>query len=235
MTLRALAPLALATALVAAFASPASAAIADKTGRFNGTEVRYKVLTPPGYDPAKAYPTILVFGGGGQTLEGAQRTLESDWQAEAEKRGYVVISPAAPDGDLFYEKGARIFPAFLDAIGRDYRVQGKLHVAGHSNGGLSAYYVASHYPSYFSTVTGYPGLLDVEDEEGLKTLKPLCLYMHVGDQDPFWWAAMDDQASTLRSMGDRIQITVEKGQGHRLQAKAIDLSRRLFDEIESCR
>ena len=42
-----------------------------------------------------------------------------------------------------------------------YKVQGgKMHVAGHSNGGLSAFHVASKYPNYFATVTGYPGLLD---------------------------------------------------------------------------
>jgi len=232
MPTRALAVLSLAAVL--AGAAPASAEIADKRGVFNGVEIHYKVLTPPGYDARKAYPAILVFGGGPQTFEGAGRTIETDWKAEAEKRGYIVISPAAPGEDLFYERGDRIFPAFLNAIRRNYKIAGKLHVAGHSNGGLSAYHVASRYPTYFSTVTGYPGLLDVEDQKGLAPLKGLCLFMHVGDQDPFWWAAMDDQATTLKEQGAKIAFTVEKGQGHRLQAPEINLSPRLFDEIESC-
>jgi predicted esterase len=218
-----------------ALARPALAQIADKTGRFAGVDVAYKVLTPPGYDPARAYPAILVFTGGGQELRMVEGTINDDWRAEAEKRGYIVISPAAPNGELFFEKGDRIFPAFLDAIRRDYRIAGKLHIAGHSNGGLSAYHIASKYPAYFSTVTGYPGLLDPEEMKNAPALKPLCLYMHAGDSDLGWPAAMQDEAETLKAKGYRIQFTLEKGQGHRLKAKEIDLSRRLFDEIESCK
>ncbi len=231
--MRSLALLALA---VIVLACPASAEILDRTGTFAGTQVAYKVLTPPGYDPAHAYPTVLVFTGGGQDLRGAENTLKQDWQGEAEKRGYIVISPAAPMGDLFFEAGDRVFPAFLDAIRRDYHVAGKLHVAGHSNGGLSAYHVASKYPAYFSTVTGYPGLLDEGEMSRAPALKPLCLYMHVGERDELGWTEpVRQEANALKQQGYRIQFTLEKGQGHRLHAKEIDLSRRLFDEIESCR
>jgi hypothetical protein len=47
-------------------------------------------------------------------------------------------------------------------------------------------------------------------------------------------SAMQRQADSLRAQGFRIRLTVEKNQEHRLRAQEINLSPRLFDEIESC-
>jgi deoxyribodipyrimidine photolyase-like uncharacterized protein len=48
-------------------------------------------------------------------------------------------------------------------------------------------------------------------------------------------AAMQRQADGLRQRGYKVQYTVEKNQAHRLRAQEIDLSPRVFDEIESCK
>ena len=214
----------------------ASAEMIEKGGRFGGLDVTYKVVLPNGYDAARSYPVILVFTGGSQQLRGAESTLSSDWQAEAERRGYIVISPGSPDGSLFFEAGDRIFPDFLEMIRRDYRVPlGAMHVAGHSNGGLSAFHIAAKYPAFFKTVTGYPGLLDGENLGRIQRLKPMCLFMHVGEQDPSWMAAMVRQAETLQQQGFSIKYAVEKNQVHRLRAQDINLSKRLFDQIEGCK
>lgn len=214
----------------------ASAEMIEKTGVFGGLKLTYKVALPPGYDAAQAYPAVLVFTGGPQSLQMAERTISVDWLQEAERRRYIVISPGTPDGSLFFERADRVFPAFLDQILRDYRVAGgKLHVAGHSNGGLSAFHVAALYPRYFATLTGYPGLLDGGDVPRAAAIKPLCIFMHVGDMDDGWRGAMKEQSDSLARQGYRIRFTVEKNQVHRLNAPAINLSQRLFDQIESCR
>jgi len=217
-------------------ATTACAELVEKTGRFGGLEVTYKVVLPPGYDASRTYPVILVFTGGSQQLRGAEGTLNADWREQAERRGYVVVSPATPNGSLFFEGADRIFPDFLEAIIRDYHARGgTLHIAGHSNGGLSAFHVAAKYPRYFTTVTGYPGLLDGQaDPNRIEALAPLCLFMHVGDQDGGWRSAMQRQSEALRARGFRIRYTVEPQQQHRLRASEINLSPRLFDEIESC-
>jgi poly(3-hydroxybutyrate) depolymerase len=225
--------LAMALVAFALCAGVASAEVLEKTGTFAGLHVTYKVVQPNGYDPAKTYPLVLVFTGGPQTLQIATSTIEADWRAEAERRGYIVVAPASPNGELFFEGADRIFPAFLDQMLRDYRV-GKVYVAGHSNGGLSAFHIAARYPKYFTTVIGYPGLLDGPDRALANALKDKCLFMHVGDRDDGWKGAMQDEAKDLESRGFRIRITVEKNQVHRLKAQEIDLSRRLFDELESC-
>lgn len=214
----------------------AGADLVEKSERFGGLQVTYKVLLPPGFDAARTYPAVLVFTGGPQQLRGAEGTINTDWRPEAEKRGYVVISPASPDGNLFFESADRIFPEFLDMILREYKVKGgKLHIAGHSNGGLSAFHVAAKYPKYFATVTGYPGLLDGSStEQRAQALKGMCLFMHVGDQDPGWATGMQQQYESLRKQGFRIRFQVEKNQVHRLKAQELNLPTRLLDQIESC-
>lgn len=225
----------LVSGLALAFA-PAQGEVQQKIGTFAGMQVTYRVILPNNYDATKAYPTILHFAGGGQTLEIVERSTESDWRATAEQKGYIVISPAAPDGRLFFEEGARIFPAFIDQILKSYKVAGgKLHVTGHSNGGLSAFHVASLFPQYFISVTGYPGLLDSAPAQRLAALQSLCLYMHVGEQDTSWLQAMEAQSALLKQRGANIRFAIEKGQGHRLDVTRDNLLNRLVAEIERAR
>ena len=118
--------------LVAAslMALPLHAELLEKTVNVSGTAVHYKVVLPNGYDRTKAYPAILAFGGGPQNMGTVDSILTRNFRDEAEKRGYIVVAPAAPDGQLFFENGARIFPEFLKRILSDYKIQdNKFHIA----------------------------------------------------------------------------------------------------------
>src|ERR1700674_4320444 len=129
---------------------PVQAELLEKTKKVAGTTVQYKVVLPNGYDPAKTYPAILAFGGGPQNMNTVDGVLTRNFRAEAEKRGFIVIAPAAPDDQLFFEDGARIFPDFLKTMLADYKIPGnKFHVAGRSNGGIAAFHVAAANPQYF--------------------------------------------------------------------------------------
>jgi len=73
-------------------------------------------VLPTQCDSNKAYPAVLAFGGGPQTMEAVEGTLRRNCREQAEQRGYLMIALAAPDGDLLFEQGARIFPEFLTKI-----------------------------------------------------------------------------------------------------------------------
>src|SRR5215471_14251250 len=208
--------------------------ILDKTKNVERTTVHYKVVLPNGYNSAKAYPAILAFGGGPQTMNTVDSVLNRNFRAEAEKRGYIVIAPAAPDGQLFFEDGARIFPAFLKMILADYKIQdNKFHIAGPSNGGIAAFHVAAANPQYFLSVTAFPGYMWEPSAAKLHAISKMCVFMYVGENDEYrWHGEMKREAEILRSKGTVARYAVEKGQPHRLETLAGANAGRLFDGFE---
>ena len=206
----------------------------ELTKRVAGMVVHYKVVLPNGYDRTKAYPAILAFGGGPQTMNTVESVLARNFRAEAERRGYIVIAPAAPDGQLFFEGGERIFPEFLKRILADYNIQGgRFHVAGPSNGGIAAYHVAAAYPEYFLSVTAYPGYMWEPSAAKLEAIAGLCSFMYVGELDPYHWhGEMKQETEFLQSKGAVARYTVEPGQPHRLETLAGANAGRLFDGFE---
>ena len=215
----------------------AHAEVSERIMRVAGTTVSYKLVLPDGYDAAKEYPAILVFGGGPQTMNTIEGTLSRNFQSEAERRGYIVIGPAAPDGDLFFYDGDRIFPEFLDNILAAYRIEGrKLHVAGPSNGGIAAMHVAAKFPTYFLSATAFPGYLWQPTEPKLRKLEGICAFFYVGEHDEYrWHGEMQREAEALRARGSTARYTEEKGQVHRIETLAGTGASRLFEGFEAAK
>jgi predicted peptidase len=213
---------------------PLRAELIEKSKKVAGTTVHYKVVLPDGYDPAKAYPAILALGGGPQNMKTVDSVLDRNLRAEAEKRGYIVVAPAAPDDQLFFEEGARIFPEFLKMILADYKIQdNKFHIAGPSNGGIAAFHVAAANPQYFLSVTAFPGYMWEPTPAKLQAISKMCVFMYVGENDEYMWHdEMKREAEALRSMGTVARYTVEKGQPHRMETLAGANAGRLFDGFE---
>jgi predicted esterase len=213
---------------------PVQAELLEKTKKVGRTTVRYKVVLPSGYDPAKTYPAVLVFGGGPQTMNTVDSVLNRYFRAEAEKRGYIVIAPAAPDDQLYFEQGARIFPEFLTMILKDYQIQdNKFHIAGPSNGGIAAFHVAAANPQYFLSVTAFPGYMWEPSPAKLQAISKMCVFMYVGENDEYrWHPEMKKEAEFLRSTGTVARYSVETGQPHRLETLAGANAGRLFDGFE---
>jgi poly(3-hydroxybutyrate) depolymerase len=225
---------ALATAVLMLLLQPLRAEVLDGTKEVGGTSVHYKVVLPNGYDPAKAYPAILALGGGPQTMNTVDSILDRNFRDEAEKRGYIVVAPAAPDGDLFFEEGDRIFPEFLKMIEADYKIRdGKFHIAGPSNGGIASFHVAAANPQYFLSVTAFPGYMWEPSFAKLQAIAKMCVFMYVGELDPYMWhAEMKKEAEFLRSKGTLARYSVEQGQPHRMDTLAGPNAGRLFDGFE---
>jgi len=224
-------------ASVIVLGSSAWADVSEKTAAVRGLTVHYKVVLPTGYDAAKEYPAIIALGGGPQTMNTVDGVLNRNLRAEAEKRGYIVIAPAAPDGQLFFEGGDRIFPDFLKKILSEYKIEsGKFHIAGPSNGGIAAFHVAAANPQYFRSVTAFPGYMWEPTPAKLQAISKMCVFMYVGENDEYGWHdEMKREAEFLRSKGDVARYTVEKGQPHRLETLAGDHASRLFDGFEQAR
>jgi predicted peptidase len=222
-------------ALLIFVTQPLRAELLDKTKKVSGMTVHYKVVLPNGYDASKAYPAIVALGGGPQSMNTVETILNRNFRAEAEKRGYIVVAPAAPDGELFFEDGAKIFPEFLKMILADYKIQdNKFHIAGPSNGGIASFHVAAANPQYFLSVTAFPGYMWEPTQAKLQAISKMCVYMYVGEVDEYMWhSEMKKEAEFLRSKGTVASYTVEKGQPHRLDTLAGPNAGRLFDGFEA--
>ena len=219
---------------VAAFAmaaTPVGAEVRDGTKVAAGLTVHYKVVLPNGYDPAKAYPAVIAMGGGPQTMNTVEGVLNRGLQAEAEKRGYILVAPAAPDNQLFFEGGARIFPEFLELIAQDYKIRdNKFHIAGVSNGGIAALHIAALNPQYFLSATSFPGYMWRASVAKLEAISKMCVFMYVGEFDPYMWNnEMRRETEFLRSKGTLARFSEEKGQPHRIETLAGAGAARLFD------
>jgi predicted peptidase len=214
----------------------ATAKVIDKSTNVEGMSLHYKVVLPKDFDPDKAYPAILAFPPGSQTMDMVMTTLQQNWALEGQRRGYIVVIPAAPIQGLFVEAGARVFPEFLDRLLGEYKIRdNKFYIAGMSNGGLSAFHIAASYPKYFLSVTGFPGYLPDATPERVNALAKMCIYMYVGELDAGWREAMKEQASQFRAKGMTVEFAVEKGQGHVMSTLMGESSARLFNQIEASR
>jgi poly(3-hydroxybutyrate) depolymerase len=226
-----------AVAIATCATQPLRAELLERSKKVGSTIVGYKVVLPNGYDPAKAYPGILALGGGPQTMNTIDNVLNRNLRAEAERRGYIVIAPAAPDGQLFFYDGARIFPEFLKLVLSEYKIhEGKFHIAGPSNGGIAAFHVAAANPQYFLSVTAFPGYMWQPSQAKLRAISRMCVFMYVGEFDEYMWHdEMKSEAEFLRSLGTVARYNVEKGQPHRLDTLAGDYAGRLFEGFEETR
>ena len=197
-----------------------------------GKDMEYTLFVPSGYDKARKSPLVIALHGLGGNPQQFMRTRGLTEQAE--KRGYIVIAPAAPSTGLFFEGGARIIPEFLKMILAEYKIQdGKFHIAGPSNGGIAAMHVAAANPQYFASVTAFPGYMWEPSTAKLAAISKMCVFLYVGEDDEYMWhGEMRKEAQFLRGLGTIASYTVEKGQPHRMETLAGTHASRLFDGFE---
>lgn len=216
-----------------AFGLPAGAAEFKQMRLSDGTEIEYALVLPAGFRDDQAYPALLAFPGGRQNLESVRGGLSRFWEREAAKRGYIVFSPAAPAGKSFYENGADLIPEFLQHLLAAFRIEGeKFHVAGSSNGGVSAFAVAIRYPELFHSLTvlaGFP--VEQVDFDRLDRLQNIEIAMFVGDGDLYWKEGMEKTRGRLAALGKQVYFEVIPRNGHFLPDLSFENSTRLFARI----
>ena len=196
-------PAALIVAVLAT--QPVQAELLEKSRQVGDTTVRYKVVVPDGYDPAMTYPAILAFGGGPQTMNTVENVLNHNLRAEAEKRGYIVIAPAAPDDQLFFGRRRAHFPEFLKMMlaGLQNKQDNKFHIAGPSNGGIAAFHVAAANPEYFVSVTAFPGYMWEPSVKRSWRLFRRCVRIHVCGGERSLHVARGDESGGGMAAGQR--------------------------------
>ena len=199
----------------------------------NGHTIDYALILPDHFDKSKAYPVLLALPPGDQSRQMVEAGLNFYWEAEAKRRGWVVISPAAPSGENFYSGLERELPYLLDEVARSVRVEGgKVHLAGVSNGGLSAYRVITEFPDRFLSLTVLPGVPpDARAVAALKSLKGIPVAAFVGGDDTEWVRGSREASRELDRLGIQNTLTIVPGSGHVIR---LDPGK-LFDLLDQTR
>ena len=200
-----------------------------------GVTISYTIVLPPDYSAAQPYPLLLALPPGSQTPSMVAAGLDSYWQAGALANSWVVVSPVAPDGQLFFQGAETYLPEFLEAIARRYPPEGgKFHLSGISNGGLSAFRIAGSHPELFHSLLVLPGYPPTPaDEANLPALKEMPIAMYVGANDSGWLRPMRETAATLNNQGGTVTLEVVPDEGHFI--RTLIGGEALFIQLESFR
>ncbi len=223
----------LASAAVILSAAPRAAHAAElRTLTNDGRTLDYLIALPPNFDPRAPYPVLLTLPPGEQTRDMAQTALDRYWEAEGLARGWVVVTPIAQKGKSFHSGLERAVPYLLDEVSRAVVFEGgKAHLAGVSNGGKSAFRIATEYPGRFHSLTVLPGFPpDDRATLGLRSLNQLPggVAMYVGEDDPKWLQPMRETKQRLDAYGITTTLEVWPANGHVLNIKAVEL----FDVLD---
>ena len=207
----------------------------EKLEASDGTVIKYAVILPDDYDEKEAYPVLLFAPPGAQNTGQVKWGLDYFGAAYAARRGWIVISPVAPRGKLFFRGAEQFIPELLDKLQKEYRVEDdRFFVAGCSNGGRSAFRFACLYPERFKAVVTFPGYPPTEEDfDNLDRLKGMQIRMFVGEQErPIWIKESKRTDNKLRELGIDCELHILSGEGHVLEGLA---GGKLFAILDSLR
>ena len=154
-----------------------------KTSR--GKQLEYLLSMPEGTTPGSDYRVLLALPPGDQTRDLVK--VYEPWLPYFQEHGWVVCSPVAPDGKLFFRGSERYLPQILDHVESRVKVsRGKFYLFGVSNGGISAFRVATLNPERFHSLTVLPGWPKPADEKRLDKILKLPRNFLVGEADTRW-------------------------------------------------
>lgn len=215
----------------------ADSALADRVGLFknkDGVSVRYTVVTPFPYVRTKEYPAIIAFAGGRQDGKAVAAAVSDYWGAEGRKWGYFVFLPEAPKGYAFYQKGAFLAPDLIEHFKSKYNVKGeKFHMAGNSNGGLSAFRIALKNRKRIQSLTVFPGFPTfTRDFHRLTRLKNIKVNLFVNAADERWSSMTKFTHERLKALGIDVTFQEFGDNGHKVKALTGANAKLLYDTIE---
>lgn len=197
--------------------------------------IQYAVVLPNEFTAGETYPVLLALPPGSQTRSLVQVGLDGYWTQAAQERGWIVVSPAAPGPTLYFQGAEMLIPTFLERIAVTYPPEGgKFHIAGISNGGISAFHIAINEPELYHSVMALPGFPPTdEDEANLTNIADLPVAMYVGtEDDPRWIEAMQRTEAAVTAAGGTVSLTIVPDEGHVIGSLS---SEELFDVLDSFR
>ncbi len=182
------------------------------------TKLDYAIIAPDNVTVKQELPILLALPPGPQHKGTVDWGLNNIYKDAAEN-GWVVISPVAPNGRLFFSGSEKYIPELLAHVADEFQPEGgKFHIAGISNGGISTFRIVLNSPEMFQSVIALPGFPRGNDFHKLSLLKDKPVRMFVGEHDTGWVEAMQRTQRELAKLGADVELEIVAGSGHQIEA-----------------
>jgi len=203
--------------------------------RFGEDEVtlRFALVLPDDFDPARRYPTLLAIPPGASQEQMVERGM-AFWRDRAEEEGWIVVSPVMINEIRWQDGGAIAIPPLLDWMRQNFNIEGdRFHLAGVSMGGEAAYAIAIEYPTHFHSLTTMPGLPPDSQISRLMRLKGIPVMTFVGARDDEMLAGVRAWTQRLQEAGLEARLKVMPDEEHVL--KSLEGGEALFKYLNRTR
>lgn len=170
-------------------------------------------IVPPAADTSAPHPLVILMGGGpgnASISADTSRWLGSGFAA----RGWYVAVPVSPTNRSFRGENNALIPALIDELEKREQVaQGRVLLAGVSNGGMSALEIARRDPARYLGVAAVPAIVDSRTKND--SLKDFPVYLRIGGDDQLGWADnFEETVASLTEAGVALDAEILEGAPH---------------------
>ena len=179
----------------------------------DGTVLNVFLVAPENADD-QASPLVILMGGGPGNASISQDT--SRWLGSGfAQRGWMVAVPISPNNRSF--RGAinnELIASLITQLQkRENIAQGKVLLAGVSNGGMSALEIARRNPQDYLGVAAVPAISGADTDN--EALKDFPVYLRIGGSDQLDWAdRFDETVASLTGAGVVLNADILDGAPH---------------------
>lgn len=171
-------------------------------------------LVAPENEANRASPLVILMGGGPGNASISQDT--SRWLGSGfAQRGWMVAVPISPNNRSFRGgvSNALITDLITQLQKRQNIAQGKVLLAGVSNGGMSALEIARRNPQDYLGVAAVPAISSADTDN--EALRDFPIYLRIGGNDQLDWAdRFDETVASLTEAGVVLDADVLDGAPH---------------------
>ena len=179
----------------------------------DGTNIEYATLLPIDFDPAETYPLLLALPPGGQTEQMVEAGLDTFWKRGA-LYGFIIVSPVKPADSNYMSDGSLLLPDFVAHLHDKFNIDGKPHLGGVSNGGISTFKAGLERPDLYQSLTVLPGYAR-RDGGDVATLADLKVTLYVGENDGGWVTNSQSTHDRLVAAGHNdVVLEIFPDEGH---------------------
>jgi pimeloyl-ACP methyl ester carboxylesterase len=186
----------------------------------SGGVLRFRIHQPATLPASAPTPVLIALAPGKQTADMATVAFDRYFK-QLPDAGWVVVTPFARGEIPLLDDANGALLELADELARRYTLEdGKLHIAGVSNGGRAAFRLAlTAGAARVASLSVLPGFVPTDEEATrLGELKGVRVRMFVGESDAADW--IDASRASLKNLRDKqvdATLTVRDAEGHVLK------------------